>query len=119
MTTALQDSLFDPVAPIDRVTQPRVGHHHRNASKTETNAAKAIVNVSGGQRRTILESIVKTGWIGHTRQEIADFNGILLQSVCGRVKELLDAGYIYETRRERNGGAVLAATERGTKAIAA
>jgi hypothetical protein len=115
----LQDSLFDPATPIDRVTQPRAGHHHKNASKTEMNAAKAIVSVSGGIRRDVLEAIVNSGWVGITRQEISDFHDVLLQTVCGRVKELLDANYIYETRRERNGRAVLAATERGTKAIAA
>lgn len=116
---AHQSALFDPAAPIDRVSQPRVGHHHRNASKTERRAAKAQVSVSSGRRKQVLEAIVNAGGTGLTRQEVADFNGLLLQTVCGRAKELLDAGFIFESDRERHGRAVLVATSRGTKAVAA
>jgi hypothetical protein len=113
-----QASLFtEPDGAITRLDQSRLGHHHRNASKTEMRAARAQVHVGAGRRRQVLQAIVASGDTGLTRQEVTDFHGILLQSVCGRVKELLDADFVFETSRERQGRAVLCATERGRRAI--
>lgn len=117
MTTATQTGLFDPADPIARVSQPRVGHHHRNAKPTERAAAQRQVVVGAGRRRQVLEAIVGAGSTGLTRQELADWHGFLIQSVCGRVKELLEGKFVYETTRTRRGRTVLVATERGTKAI--
>lgn len=115
---ALQDSLFDPAGPIDRVTQPRVGHHHRDATETERRAAQAQVALGGKRRLQVLKVIVDAGVAGVTRQEIADLYGIPIQSVCGRVKELLDGQFVVQSgTRERHGRRVLLASQRGRRAV--
>lgn len=110
-----QDVLFDPQAPIDRVTQPRFGHHHRDAGPTEMAAARSQVKKGAPHRVQILRAIVAAGTHGLTRNEIADRELIFLPTVCGRVKELLDARFIEVTTRVREGRGVLVATERGRR----
>lgn len=118
-TKAQQDeSLFDVPRPITRVDEVRSGFSHREPCQTEARSAVAIRPVSGKKRRQVMEIIAATGFTGITRQEIADLHGLPIQSVCGRVKELIDGGFVRATEHERHGRAVLIATERGFRAVA-
>lgn len=50
-------------------------------------------------RHKIIETMVKIGET--TRQGISSYSHIPINSVCGRVKELLDDGWIVETGEQR------------------
>lgn len=113
-----EESLFRAPEPISRVDEVRAGFSHGEPCQTEARAAVAIRPVSGKKRRQVMEIIAAAGFTGITRQEIADLHGLPIQSVCGRVKELLDGGFVRVTDRERHGRAVLCATERGFRALA-
>lgn len=101
-----------------RVDASTFGKHHRDASPTELRAAAKQVAVSGKKRVEVLRAIVSAGDVGLTRNEIGDRFGIYLPTVCGRVRELLDGGWIVTTKRERQNRAVLIATARGRRAVA-
>lgn len=109
-----QVSLF----AVDRADQLKSGITHRNPTKTEAKAAVNMRPRSGTRRMTVLKFIVTAGFTGATRQEIADGTGLPIQSVCGRVHELIEGELVRRTERERiasTGSAqeVLMATPRG------
>lgn len=110
----MQSSLFD--SELRHPGQPRVGHHHKDASKTELAAAKRQVQVGGKKRLEVLRHIVASGDTGLSRHEISEKFGIYLPTVCGRVRELLDGGWVYESG-ERQNRALLRATDRGRRAV--
>ena len=112
-----EESLFASPQPITRVDEVRAGLSHREPCQTEARAAVAIRPVSGKRRRQVMEIIAGAGFTGITRQEIADMHCIGIQSVCGRVKELIDGDYVKQLDRERQGRSVLIATERGYRAL--
>lgn len=73
-----QTSLFDG-------SEPEPVHNHTKGSKR---AARAIRPVRVSQRDQILSFIDGRGDQGATRNEIADWLGVALASVCPRVSEL-------------------------------
>lgn len=58
--------------------------------------AFAKVDLTAGQQHVLDWFHVQPTGLSATRQQIADGTGMLLQTVCGRVHELLDAGEIEE-----------------------
>lgn len=112
------ESLFRAPEPITRLEETRSGLSHREPCQTEAKAAVAIRPISGAKRRQVMEHIAAAGFTGITRQELADLYGIPIQSVCGRVKELIDGGFVKQLDRERQGRSLLIATERGFRALA-
>lgn len=80
-----QPSLFDPYLRDEKSVAP----HNR----TETSRAAAEQVVKSGKaetdRRAILAFLVERGVTGATRAEISAELNIPIQSVCGRVHELL------------------------------
>ena len=52
---------------------------------------------AGSQRARILAHIASKGPL--TRQEVSHETGVAINAVCGRVKELLDAGLLVEPRK--------------------
>lgn len=99
--------------------QPRVGKHHRDASPTELAAAKKQVPVIGEKTKTILEELVRAGYHGLIRWEIAAVTGYLLSSVCSCLDALEKGGWVEKTERTRvavqtgSPGAVYVASQRG------
>jgi hypothetical protein len=69
---------------------------YQPASETSREAAHAIEPHAGTQRKAVYDELVRAGAGGRTRQEIADAIGMKLQSVCGRVSELISAGLARE-----------------------
>lgn len=63
-------------------------------------AALAHVDRTAGQRRVLA---VFEKWTNITRHEIAEKSGLPLQSVCGRVNELLKSGALFELEQTRDG----------------
>lgn len=118
-----QTSLFDPIEPITRVTQPRAGKHHRNASPTELKAALKVAPKSGTSRFRVLLAIVEKGRErGLIDWEVASLARIPLSSVTGRRNELMEGGFVENSGKEDRGpyGAdctLWIATERGRRAI--
>lgn len=54
-------------------------------------------------RAKVFQAVADCGDRGATREEIAELTGMKLSSVCGRVKELLDAAEIDESPTPRTG----------------
>ena len=53
-----------------------------------------------------------------TRTELADYTGIKINAVCGRVRELIDEGYVIEDGKKkcsRTGQVVYALTTKGAR----
>lgn len=76
-------------------------------------AAFRQVDLTGGQRRVLALFHAKPWGFAATRQEIADQTNMLLQSACGRVHELLEAG-ILEELPARNGAHPVRLTQANT-----
>ncbi|MEL6898577.1 MAG: hypothetical protein AAFP90_20970 [Planctomycetota bacterium] len=79
------------------------------ASRTnrEEHHAAHITTKATTQRQLVFAHVAATGTNGATRHEIATTIQRPLSSVCGRIRELIDAGDIVETdqrRRTGNGG---------------
>ena len=71
----------------------------RQTSRDAYNRAKVSGKLTA-QQEAVMAWL--RGRIGDaTRQEISRGSGIAINAVCGRVKELLDAGEIVETGRRR------------------
>lgn len=103
------------------VDSPHLGHAHSFASEPENLAAKKQLN--RGTRILVLRAIVDSGSKGLTREETARKTHLPLQSVCGRVRDCVKRGWVYETTRTRktNSGspaAVLCATDAGIQEVA-
>lgn len=116
----LQADIFAPVQPLDRVTQPRAGKHHRDARPTELKAALKIAPKAGTQRFEVLRRIGNAGLDGLTQWEIVNLTGFLRSSVAPRVKELVEGGWIEDSKRERkeqtgSHAVVWIATDRGRR----
>ena len=118
MTQAAFD--FSEPPTLRRVQSPAVGKSHRKAKTAEKEAAKAVVPRSGTQRFTILEEVARVGNFGRTQWELVKATGILRSSVCARVKELEEGGWVRAGRATRRSGrleTVYFATTRGIKAV--
>lgn len=87
---------------IDLFTYPDTPGHR--GVFTQVAAAETIKPCTGRLHKMILAHLIKGG---ATRQEIADDLGLKLQTVCGRVRELVLAGSIKDTDDVRNGGRVV------------
>lgn len=94
-----QPSLFDS-QPRHRTRRPP-----HNGTPTSIAAAESIAPFTGAQASKVAEFIRSRGKQGATRQEIADGLQMRLQSVCGRVNELLRSTSFIEqgTRPNPNG----------------
>ncbi len=96
MTAATQLGLFDvPAAPVPEPPPPA------NASPTSQAAAAKVAPAMRGRRAQVLEYVRRCGSLGATRHEIAEGCGLLLQSICSVVRQLLDAGLLCEGRETR------------------
>ena len=76
-------------------------------SRTSIAAAEAIREMAPTLRGKVYAYIVRQGEAGATRQEIADGLGMRLQTVCGRVGELLGQTLIWQGTETREGRKVL------------
>jgi len=86
-------------------------------SRTSEAAAVRVTRRAPTMREHVRLYLVSRGDYGATRQEIADALGMRLQSVCGRVAELLERTQAVATERRRESREVLiAATEAGMDA---
>lgn len=112
-----QALLHAPPQPITRVEEVRSGFSHREPCQAEAAAAVAVRPISGATRKRVMEAIALAALNGRTRHEIAQRTGLSLQSVCGRVKELIDGGFVEQTPRMRDGRHVLVSTLRGYRAV--
>lgn len=79
-----QLSLFDSPRVTSAASSRRQCREARSAANKRAEPWKCA------QAQQVLQIIQQAGKLGITRQEIADQNGIRLQSVCGRVKSLLE-----------------------------
>lgn len=86
-------------------------HPPANRTRTSIAAAEQIAPVAKTMRAKVLEFIAGRGARGVTRQEIADWTGWRLQTVCGRCNELLKAGLIWQGKDVRDGGKILRARQ--------
>ena len=102
-----QGSLFEnPQAP-----KPAVSRQVSRETKRE--AHRRAQGGAAVQRMAVLQFIKEAGAEGVTRKEMADRTDILLQSICGRVNELLkptdgSPPQVFQDGK-RNGSAVLKA----------
>lgn len=101
-------------------TQPTLFHDMihppHNRSDTSKAAAERIAPEAPTMRAKVLNCIRGAGDRGITRQEIADALPMRIQTVCGRVGELLDSGEVYEvTDKRRDGRKILKATNLGVR----
>jgi len=78
-------------------------------SRTSEAAAVKITRRAPTMREHVRLYLVSRGEYGATRQEIADALGMRLQSVCGRVAELLERKQAVATERRRESREVLIA----------
>lgn len=85
--------------------RPPVEPGHRGVF-TQVAAAKKIKPCVGRLHLMIVEHLLRTP-TGATRQEIADTLNLKLQTVCGRVRELVLAGEVKDTDATRGGGRVV------------
>ena len=77
------------------------------AVSTSIAAAEAIAANGPTLRGKVYGYLVQCGQDGATRQEIADGLKMRLQTVCGRVSELLDQSLVWQGSETREGRKVL------------
>lgn len=75
--------------------------------RTSVAAAVAIDEMAGTQRYDVLCFIRENAGKGVTRQEIAVALELTLQSVCGRVGELIGQGFVWQGKETRDRQKVL------------
>lgn len=93
--------------PVDRYHVPPAAP----GSQTSEAAAVRVTPRGPTMRDHVRLYLVSRGAYGATRQEIADALGMRLQSVCGRVAELLERTQVVATARRRDSREVLVAKE--------
>lgn len=93
-------------APADRYRVPPAAP----GSRTSEAAAVRIAPRVPTMREHVRLFLVSRGEYGATRQEIADALGMRLQSICGRVAELVERKQAVATERRRESREVLIAT---------
>jgi hypothetical protein len=106
MKVQAQPDLFNDRPP----PEPPHGYPHEPGHRgvfTQVAAAKKIKRCDGRLHRMIVQHLLRLGEGGATRQEIADSLNLKLQTVCGRVRELVLAGEIRDTDATRGGGRVV------------
>lgn len=102
------------VADLPLWAQPRKRYRVPPAAPGSTTSEAAAVRITPrapNMRETVRRFVVSRDVYGATRQEIADALGMRLQSVCGRVAELLERHQIVATTRRRDSREVLTAME--------
>lgn len=113
-------SIFDGQEELSRPSQPRTGKHHRNARRTEADAAFRVATKTGQQRVAIIEALVDRGSEGYIDHELAKLLNLPLQSINPRRGELVEGGWVEDSRKTRKGPnerlcTVWVATERGKR----
>ena len=73
------------------------------SSRTSIAAAEAIREIAPTKRGDVYAWVAKQGKTGATREEIAEGLGMRLSSVCGRCRELVEMGLLYDTGTTRPG----------------
>lgn len=106
---------------LRRASSPAVGKHHRDADATEIKAARKQVR-HGDIRERVLRAFVRAGSHGLTRHECAALTNLKLQTVCARVVELVEEGWLAKTKQTRltesnSSAGVLVATESGARQV--
>lgn len=104
---------YGPSAPGWKEPKRYPDPPHRGRA-TQVIAADKVKPAAPSMRARVLAFIGESGASGATRQEIADGLGMLIQTVCGRVSELVAVGDIREDEvegkvRTRDSRAVLVA----------
>jgi len=81
-----------------RMPPPQASRHHPDTSHGAAAVARLAVL---GRRRTTLAWYIARGDKGGTLFEAAQGTGTTVQSMCGIVKQLRDAGYLLREERTR------------------
>ena len=89
---------------------------------THSNSSAAYGDIKstgelGTQQRIVLDSVTASQG---TRQDIASRTNLTINAVCGRVKELIDAGLIEEVGTDQSTGrkrAILGAAKSGAQQL--
>lgn len=98
-----QPDLFD--RPPRRPHYPAVPGHR--GVDTQVAAAKRVDLHAPTARQRVLEHLIACG--GASREEVATAIGMKLQSVCGRMRELVLDGKVIDSGIRREGRAVMRA----------
>lgn len=81
---------------------PYGGHPpYQKKSETSREAADSVAGIAPSVREQVFECIKMAGRAGRTNSEIVADEGLLLQSVCGRVAELREAGRVRDSGEKR------------------
>ena len=96
----IQKTLFDRSWRQDLLERVRAAAPH-NRTDTSVHAAERIRPRAGTKRAVVLEAIERAGGDGATIDEIAQATGFLTQTVCGRIAELRQDGWIQDSGRRR------------------
>lgn len=91
-----QTHFFERFDQAERVRPPA------QPVRTSIAAAEAIADMAGTLRGKVYGKLVAAGWRGATREELVD-ERLTLQTVCGRVNELLKLDLIYDSGTTRPG----------------
>lgn len=83
---------------FDEPPMPRPLAHHDSA--TSQIAAASLPNV-GTMRRKVLDFVRARGAVGAIRDDVCQALGMLTQTACGRLRELVNAGHLRVTRCRR------------------
>lgn len=93
----------DPAVPLPGA--PKLPAH--NDAPTSREAAERMAGKASAKRAEVRAWVHRCGRRGATRKEIAADLGMLIQTVCPRVDELLRSHLLVETGERRKGAAVL------------
>ncbi len=83
---------------FDSPPMPRPPAHHDSA--TSQIAAASLPNV-GTMRRAVLDYVRECGARGAIRDEVCQALGMLTQTACGRLRDLVSAGHLRVTINRR------------------
>lgn len=70
-------------------------------SRTSIAAAEAIREMAPTIRGKVYEEIARCGQLGATREELAERLDLRVATVCGRCRELVEMGLIYDSGTTR------------------
>lgn len=109
----VQLTLFDRKPKRRRSQACHSGPAAGPAATSQAAAESMRGEPSARQRQQVLDELLRCGQHGATREELGDLTGLKIQSVCGRVNELLRSGAVCErgtrpTRSNRSAAVVVA-----------
>lgn len=87
--------------PLGATVEPSARGRGSRATSQEALAEHRVSGKLKGQQAQIWSLLKRTG-LSLTRAELSASTGIVLQSVCGRVRELLDIGLLVEEKARKD-----------------